>query len=618
MAGRQGIGIVVGLALCVMLTNLGGPRLWDRDEPRNAGCAVEMLAAQDWAVPRFNGELRTHKPILLYWLMMASYSVLGVSEFSARLPSALLACGTVACVCVMGTHFWGRRAGNWGGIAVATSLLFVMAGRAATPDSALIFCAALTLTLFALGIPSPATATEASPSITLAGCNLTWWRACGIYGSMGLGALAKGPVGVVLPAAIMGLYQWLATTAPSTSCGSWREWLAQCIGRLRQDRLWQAAWSLRPLTGCCVLALVAVPWYALVGWRTDGEFLRGFFWEHNLGRAMSTMEGHRGNVLFYPATILVGTFPWSVLAVPLLLELWRTWRSERMRREGAVLAACWVIVYVAVFSTAKTKLPSYITPTYPAIGLLVGWMIDRWLDGRSLVDRRWYVAAGGVLAGVGVLVAAGIAWGTRERLPGEAWLGAIGLVPLLGGLAVAWRAWNGQVDRAARWLAFSGVGFAILLFGLGAARADRHQESNRILTAIRRHSANPQLGAYACLEPSWVFYGGTPIHEITDGDVGPTHGPLIEVNGRWVAKPPVSLEQIAAAGPDGLVITTEAQRAEAQKHLPVEYVVLERAPLFLKNEELVLLGRPRVSLPEVDAKSGPGTVANRPRTELPR
>ena len=48
-----------------MLTNLGGPRLWDRDEPRNAGCAREMLARRDWVVPTFDGELRTHKPRFL-------------------------------------------------------------------------------------------------------------------------------------------------------------------------------------------------------------------------------------------------------------------------------------------------------------------------------------------------------------------------------------------------------------------------------------------------------------------------------------------------------------------------------------------------------------------------
>ena len=65
--------MVAAIAAFVMLTNLGGPRLWDRDEPRNAGCAWEMLARGDWVVPVFNGELRTHKPVLLYWCIMASY-----------------------------------------------------------------------------------------------------------------------------------------------------------------------------------------------------------------------------------------------------------------------------------------------------------------------------------------------------------------------------------------------------------------------------------------------------------------------------------------------------------------------------------------------------------------
>src|SRR6185436_13240979 len=86
---------VVALAAIVMLTNLGGPRLWDDDEPRNSGCAREMFLRGDWVVPTFNAELRTHKPILLYWCMLVSYHVGGANEFTARLPSALAAIGTV-------------------------------------------------------------------------------------------------------------------------------------------------------------------------------------------------------------------------------------------------------------------------------------------------------------------------------------------------------------------------------------------------------------------------------------------------------------------------------------------------------------------------------------------
>src|SRR5207244_9521734 len=133
------IALITAIAAFVMLTNLGGPRLWDRDEPRNAGCAREMLARSDWVVPTFDGELRTHKPVLLYWCIMASYLVLGVSEFAARLPSALCAIGSVICTYRMGRRLFGPQAGVWSAIALATSLMFVIAGRAATPDSLLTF-----------------------------------------------------------------------------------------------------------------------------------------------------------------------------------------------------------------------------------------------------------------------------------------------------------------------------------------------------------------------------------------------------------------------------------------------------------------------------------------------
>ena len=64
---------VTAIASLLFYSSLGASHLWDRDEPRNAGCAAEMMAANDWVVPVFNSELRTHKPILLYWFMMTAY-----------------------------------------------------------------------------------------------------------------------------------------------------------------------------------------------------------------------------------------------------------------------------------------------------------------------------------------------------------------------------------------------------------------------------------------------------------------------------------------------------------------------------------------------------------------
>src|SRR5262245_19396488 len=205
------VALITAIPAFVMLTNLGGPRLWDRDEPRNAGCAREMLAANNWVVPIFNGELRAHKPVLLYWCIMASYIGLGVSEFAARLPSALCAIGSVICVYRTGRRMFGPRAGLWAGIALATSLMFVVAGRAATPDSLLIFCTSLALMIFVCGTFRPRlerTPLDAPPEPIVANHYFPqqWPTVIATYAAMGLGMLAKGPVGLVLPTAVIGMF----------------------------------------------------------------------------------------------------------------------------------------------------------------------------------------------------------------------------------------------------------------------------------------------------------------------------------------------------------------------------------------------------------------------------
>src|SRR5262245_29739497 len=75
--------------------NLGAHSLWDVDEGINAEAAREMREAESYISPLFNYELRTAKPAGLYWLQITSYSLFGVNEFAARLPSVLSAMLTV-------------------------------------------------------------------------------------------------------------------------------------------------------------------------------------------------------------------------------------------------------------------------------------------------------------------------------------------------------------------------------------------------------------------------------------------------------------------------------------------------------------------------------------------
>src|SRR5574341_942041 len=94
---NQALLIFALLALSGLLffIGLGSMGLTDRDEGRNAEAGREMFETGDWLSPTFNYEPRFAKPALVYWLMSISYSLFGVDEFSARLPSAIFGLGSI-------------------------------------------------------------------------------------------------------------------------------------------------------------------------------------------------------------------------------------------------------------------------------------------------------------------------------------------------------------------------------------------------------------------------------------------------------------------------------------------------------------------------------------------
>jgi 4-amino-4-deoxy-L-arabinose transferase-like glycosyltransferase len=637
------IALVATIGAFVMLTNLGGPRLWDRDEPRNAQCAREMLGRWDWVVPTFNDELRTHKPVLLYWGIMSSYLAIGVNEFAARLPSALCAIGTVICVYRMGRRLFGPQAGVWAGVALATSLMFVVAGRAATPDSLLIFCSTLALTIYVCGTFQPrfeTTPADAPPRLQtgppaarvdktivssqnapnpliddLVPCPLqfqhffphSWLTAVAMYAAMGLGILAKGPVGLILPTAVIGLFL-LITRLPESSRDRplWRSALAT----FEPFHFLKTCWSMRPFTAIFAATAIALPWYWAVGLATDGEFLRGFFFEHNLARATSTMENHSGTIFFYPITLLVGFFPWSIFAIPLAIDTALQIRRNDRIHPGYLFCACWIGVYIALFSLAGTKLPSYVTPCYPALALLVGDYIDRWSRQRAAVAGGWLTVAFACLVLVGIGVAVGVPLAAKQLLPGEEWLGFIGLIPVAGGIVCLGFLAVRSSFAAAGTLGMTAIAFATLLFAVGVQRVDRHQTSQELLDAIFSRSSQPHIASYSVLEPSWVFYGGQPIHEFADD---------LRLGRGYAATEAI---RFLTENPDHFLITTAKKFRDLSPNLPLGIGIIEQSPYFLRRgQELVVVGpltRRPAQLPVTRRleSSFPGSTGERTRLKV--
>lgn len=600
------------LGVAVLFTNLGGPRLWDRDEPRNAGCAVEMQARGEWIVPWFNGELRTHKPILLYWLILSAYAVFGVSEFSARFWSAALAIGTVLLTYGIGRRLADPRVGFWAGLILLSTLMFDVAARAATPDSVLIFCVTLALAAFVYGeFPGSSPALREPSTVGASRSDsptrdwrkpLQWTTALSMYAAMGLAVLAKGPVGAILPTAVIGMYLLLvrlpegnadAMTNTDTGTGrnrgeaqrGWRAGLAtfakHVAATFAPRHFLRTCWALRPLTAVVVILSIAAPWYVWVDMRTEGEFSAGFFWQHNVARAMSSFEGHHGGPWFYPVAISIGFFPWSVFAIPLAVDLWREHRTLGRLTTGQLFLLCWACVWIGLFTLASTKLPSYVTPAYPALAILGSRFVIRWSVGRVAIGPRMRSLPLAILALAGIAIAIGLPIAAHRFVPGAEWLGIIGAIPLAGAVAAAWTSRGDRPQWTLKVLATASVAFVVATLGVIPSIVDRQQRSHEILAAIEGFGAD-RIGAVGGLEPSWVFYGGRMIEEVViEGRETPAQ------RSPFAPRPVSSLKNFLQRDGRSALIVAGRHWPALRDRYGDRLQVLVDSQKFLKNERLL-------------------------------
>lgn len=560
---------VAATAALVLLLRLGGPALWDDDEPKNAACSLAMLDSHDWVVPTFNGRLRVEKPPLVNWIQIAGFTVCGRNETGARLGSALLTVGTCLLTWLIGTTLLGPAVGLLGGLAMATCVWTAVGGRAATPDAPLLFFTTLAACLFVRGAGIRAGTGGGVPALSL-------WPAVGIGFACGAATLAKGPIGLVLP-----LLTFLAFTA-------WRRQSCPEVG-------WMAAISgIRPLTIVLAATVVAAPWYAWVTLRTDGEWLRGFLFVHNVGRFASTMEGHSGSILYYPTVVAVGLFPWSIVLAAMLAHAACILRAPAAddRREPLQLLTCWAVVWIGAFSCAGTKLPGYVWPAYPALAIATGLFLSNWADGRAafawphLPERFRKLrlssaddadpltglvmrVAWSILAATGLALAIGLPIAANRLAPGCEWLGVLGLIPLAAA-GLAWRSQSaGMRPRALAFLATAACLLVTLMASVAAESFSRAQGPRTLVATLGEHASECDWACLWNVPPSLVFYTGARIEKLDSADDVAAH---------------------LRRHPRSRVVIDSRQESLVTASLPPDCGVLSRVPT-LAEHDFLLLGR---------------------------
>lgn len=490
------------IALCAVLTlpNLGGTSLWDVDEGVNAEAAREMRDNDSWLIPTFNYKLRTAKPVMLYWLQRASFAAFGVSEWSARLPSALLTCGAVLLLYELTRRMFDRATGLLAGIVLASAIEVCMLAHAATPDATLLFFTVLTFYAFWRGHETPAQPEIANASE--GGAGRTWWK--WTAAACALAMLTKGPVGVALPGLVIFLYF------------AWNRELSRLLDR-------------RILTAGLVFLLIAGPWYGLVTAETRGEWARQFFAKENIQRFSSPMDNHSGPFFYHAAALLVLFAPWSAF---LLAALWYGWRgAQRPAEETAALPRperlllCWFGAYLVLFSAAATKLPNYMLPAYPALAVLTARFLMRWRDGEIAVPK-WVMPVGvsalaltGTAFAGGLIVVSGTGGllpETARLFPGAERVAVLGLVPLACAI-VLWRALRANArPRFVRAQAVGAVAFTALLAAFGSGPFDARKAAKELVLAsgVSSPERDIRLAHHDWFQPSIVFYARREVTEV--------------------------------------------------------------------------------------------------------
>ncbi|MBI4470201.1 MAG: glycosyltransferase family 39 protein [Acidobacteria bacterium] len=341
--------------------------LLDDADSVHAEAAREILERSDWVTLYANGIRYLEKAPLIYWAMALAFKIFGVSEFAARIPIAMAAVLLVTVVVAFGNWAFGRRAAVFAGLALASSPGLFLFTRITLPDVILTLCMTGALYCFLRAREED----RGEP----------WWM-LGVYACSALGVLTKGLIGVIFPAAIIGI-------------------------NILVNRDWIAFKRARWFRGTLVFLAVAAPWHLLAGVRTKTFFWFYFVNEHflrYLGRRHPFDYDTVPRPLFW-GLHSVWFFPWIVLLAYAVKSAVSSWQMEEKTGRSVRLLSIWIAVVMLFFSFSTTQ-EYYSMPIYPALALLIGWGMAR-AETREEGWNLWGLRLAGILMMV-VSISAGI------------------------------------------------------------------------------------------------------------------------------------------------------------------------------------------------------------------
>ncbi|MBK7953475.1 MAG: glycosyltransferase family 39 protein [Candidatus Accumulibacter sp.] len=357
------------LVAAVWLAATAGIRpLMLADEGRYVGIAWEMLTSGDWLVPRLDGMPFFHKPPLFYWLSALSLSVFGVHELPARAASLLAATFAAAGLYLFIRRYRNSQVATLTVVILLTQPIFYAGAQFANLDMLVAGLISLTVLAGAEAVLRLEKGLPHRPALAR------------MYALAALGVLAKGLIGIVLPAGV--LFFWLL----------WR-------------RSWRLIAAMLWLPGFLLLGLIALPWFFWMQHSYPG-FFDYFVVYHHFRRFSETGFNNQLAFWFYVPLIFLGALPWS----PWLARVFhKTCRADPGSGDLRSLMVIWLVLIVVFFSLPSSKLIGYILPAIPPLAYLIAETFSLWLERDRLRAQRWYAGTLGLAALACIALVIGVA-----------------------------------------------------------------------------------------------------------------------------------------------------------------------------------------------------------------
>ena len=459
------------LFLVVWFYALGARTLVPSDEGRYAEMAREMATTGDWITPRLDALKYFEKPPLQTWMNALTFEAFGLGEWQARLWSGLCGLLGIALVFHAGRRVFNPWVGTTAGIVLASSFWWAGLSHINVLDMGL--SGMMTLTLCGMLLAQRDGASNGERR------NWMWVSWTG----MALAFLSKGPIGIVLPGAVLVLYTLIS-----------RDW-----------KLWA---RLHLLSGLILFFVIAAPWFVLVAMKNP-EHPHFFFIHENWDRFFSKIHHREGPIYYFVPMLIAGIVPWLGL---LFQSLWAGRREATAAGfRPKLLLLLWAGFIFFFFSISSSKLPHYILPIFPALALLIACHL------QETSPRSWNIAAGllGLLAVLGFAVVPFLPRFGHEPLEvagyaaTQAWVIAACCIMLAAGLYVFWltRKKHAELATLATLALAAGGFFGGQLIMLGTETYGQYRAGTLLVPAITAE-LTPQTTIYTIgtYEQSLPFY----------------------------------------------------------------------------------------------------------------